>query len=243
MNVHESSSPYAYRQLQGNEVNNPHIPFPSCLWCWESWISLDQVTHRMRYQKTHSHPLIPCFHFTVKDPYLCQARAGVFLSAHKHQRSLWVWQGPVSFPHLSILPRCVGVDLLILRRVPAEILNLPKIIQRKEHFCMKYFYGKFCICSRNTGSWVFCCFLFSLSSSDIAKLCSNLVGIGETKQKIIEGLLVNLNFSEARTCAVKQSEIQELSPSVCTLPWRGLCHFFEAGSILMGKTPEDDVNL
>ena len=69
------------------------------------------------------------------------------------------------------------------------------------------------------------------------------MGIGETKQKIIEGLLVNLNFSEARTCAVKQSEIQELSPSACTLPSRGLCHFFEAGSVLMGKTPEDDVNL
>ncbi|CAM9273635.1 unnamed protein product, partial [Bubo scandiacus] len=58
-----------------------------------------------------------------------------------------------------------------------------------------------------------------------------------------KGLLVNLNFSEARTCAVKQSDIQELSPSACTLPSRGLCHFFEAGSILMGKTPEDDVNL
>lgn len=100
------------------------------------------------------------------------------------------------------------------------------------------------ICSRNTGSWVFVVFFsLSLSSSDIAKLCSNLVGIGETKQKIIEGLLVNLNFSEARTCAVKQPEIQERSLSACTLPSRGLCHFFEAGSILMGKIPEDDINL
>ncbi|KAJ7403894.1 hypothetical protein BTVI_74563 [Pitangus sulphuratus] len=79
--------------------------------------------------------------------------------------------------------------------------------------------------------------------SDIAKLCSNLLGTGKTKQKIIEGLLVNLNFFAARTCVVKQSEIQELSPSVCTLPSRGPCHFFEAGSILMGRTPEDDVNL
>lgn len=67
--------------------------------------------------------------------------------------------------------------------------------------------------------------------------------LGKRNKKIIAGLLVNLNFSEARTCAVKQSEIQELSPSACTLPWRGLCHFFEAGSILMGKAPEDDVNL
>lgn len=100
------------------------------------------------------------------------------------------------------------------------------------------------VCSRNTGSRGFVVFFsHSLSFSDIAKLCSNLEGIGETKQKIIEGLLVNLNFSEARTCAVKESEIQELSPSACTLPSRGLCHFFEAGSILMGKTPEDDVNL
>lgn len=74
-------------------------------------------------------------------------------------------------------------------------------------------------------------------------MCSNLVGTGKMKQKIVEGLLVSLNLSESRTCAVKQSEIQELSPSACTLPSRGLCHFFEAGSILMGKTPEDDVNL
>lgn len=86
-------------------------------------------------------------------------------------------------------------------------------------------------------------FSLSHSSSDIAKLCSNLVGTGKMKQKNSERLLVNLNLSESRTCAVKQSEIQELSPKACTLPLRGLCHFFEAGSILMGKTPEDDVNL
>lgn len=86
-------------------------------------------------------------------------------------------------------------------------------------------------------------FFLSLSSSDIAKLCSNLVGTGKMKQKIVEGLLVSLNLSESRTCAVKQSELQELSPSARTLPSRGLCHFFEAGSVLMGKTPEDDVNL
>lgn len=40
------------------------------------------------------------------------------------------------------------------------------------------------ICSWNTGSWGFVVFFsLPLSSGDIAKLCSNLVGTGETKQK------------------------------------------------------------
>lgn len=102
MSVHESSPP-AYRQQQGNKLSNPHVLFSSCLWCWESWISLDQVTHRMRYWRTDSYPLIPCFHFTVRDPYLCQARAGVLPLAHTEQRSLWLWQGLISFSHPSIL--------------------------------------------------------------------------------------------------------------------------------------------
>lgn len=66
---------------------------------------------------------------------------------------------------------------------------------------------------------------------------------GEMKKKITQGLLVNLNLYEARMCPMKQSEIQKLPPSACSLPsWR-LCHFFEAGYILMGETPEGDVNL
>lgn len=149
-------------------VSATHVPFPSRLWCWESRISLDQVTHQMRYWKTDSHPLIPCFHFTIKDPYLHQGRAGVLPSAHTAEIALAL----------------MGVCQLS----PLVNLTYANIFAQTCWFCTQY-QMKFETFQKsykwkNISVWSTLLFSFlSLSSSDIAKLCSNLVGIGETKQK------------------------------------------------------------
>lgn len=146
----------------------------------------------------------------------------------------------------SYVRQYICIDLLILHAVPAKIWSFPKVIEMKNISVWSTFMANIANLPNSICSWhLFLLFSF-LSLLLLVTLPSCALiwwALGKWNRKITEGLLVNLNFSEAKTCAVKQSQIQKLSPSACTLPSRGLCHFFEAGSILMGKTPKDDVNL
>lgn len=190
------------------------------------------------------------FSFYCNRPLSLSSKSGSSsIGTHRAEISLALRGSYKLFPPVNLDPDVFAQTCWFCTQYQLKFETFQKSYKEKNISVCSTFMASFTnpsnsVCSWNIGSCFFVVFFsLSLSSSDIAKLCSNLVGTGKMKQEIVEGLLVNLNLSESRTCAVKQSEIQELSPSACTLPSRGLCNFFEAGSILMGKTPEDDVNL